>query len=177
MGTCHGDGFVIAPSELDPWSPAAAIVDPELAAFVYHESRLADEARYSEWEALWTDDARYWVPMQEGQDPETHLSYIYDNRQRIKSRIAQLNTGVRHAQTPPSKMRRTLSNLERVGSDDRSVTVSSNFVLFEYRVEMTTWAGRYVHRIETNSDNLRLIEKTVHLVNANGPVRTLAFLI
>ena len=165
------------PSVTASWNPTRAVVDPELAAFVYHESRLADEARYSEWEALWTDDARYWVPMQEGQDPETHLSYIYDNRQRIKSRIAQLNTGARHSQTPPSKMRRILSNLERVDSDDRSVTVGSNFALFEYRIEMSIWAGRYLHRIETGPDGLRLIEKTVLLVNSHGPVKTLAFLI
>ena len=42
---------------------AAAGVDPALVAFIYHEARLADEARYSEWEALWDDSARYWVPM------------------------------------------------------------------------------------------------------------------
>jgi 3-phenylpropionate/cinnamic acid dioxygenase small subunit len=152
-------------------------VDAEVAAFLYLEARLADEARYSEWEALWTDDARYWVPMGQDQDPDTHVSYIYDNRQRIRSRIAQLNSGARHAQTPPSVMRRLISNLERVATDERSVTVASNFVLFEYRVEMTTWAGRYLHRIETGPDGLRLIDKTVHLVNAQGPIPTLAFLI
>jgi 3-phenylpropionate/cinnamic acid dioxygenase small subunit len=159
------------------WDPAGSVVTPEHAAFIYHESRLADEGRYSEWEALWTDDAKYWVPMGEDQDPETQLSYIYDNRQRIRSRIAQLNSGVRHSQVPPSKMRRTVSNLERIGSDDRSVTIASNFVLVEYRVEMAVWAGRYVHRIETAPEGLGLIEKTVHLVNAHGPVKTLAFLI
>jgi 3-phenylpropionate/cinnamic acid dioxygenase small subunit len=156
---------------------APRVVDPALAAFIYLEARLADESRYSEWEALWTDDASYWVPMQPGQDPETHLSYIYDNRQRIKSRVAQLNTGARHSQTPPSVMRRVISNLEVVDTDERSTTVASNFILFEYRIEMNTWAGQYLHRIDTRSEGFRLIEKTVHLVNAQGPVRTLSFLI
>ena len=160
-----------------PSAPVGAPVRPELAAFIFMEARLADEARYSEWEALWTDDARYWVPMGEDHDPETRLSYIYDNRQRIRSRVAQLNSGARHSQTPPSRMRRLIGNLEQLGGDDRSVTVASNFVLFEHRFEMTTWAGRYIHRIETGSDGLRLIEKTVHLVNAGGPIRTLSFLI
>src|ERR1700704_2446246 len=91
---------------------AAAAVDQALVAFVYREARLADEARYSEWESLWDDDALYWVPMHPDDDPETRLSYVYDNRQRIKSRVAQLNTGVRHSQTPPSVMRRIISNLE-----------------------------------------------------------------
>jgi 3-phenylpropionate/cinnamic acid dioxygenase small subunit len=29
---------------------------------VYREARLADEERYAEWLALWTDDGVYWVP-------------------------------------------------------------------------------------------------------------------
>jgi hypothetical protein len=88
------------PAHTDP--SAAALVDPALVAFIYHEARLADEARYSEWEALWDDRATYWVPMAPDADPETQVSYINDNRTRIRSRVAQLNTGVRHSQTPPS---------------------------------------------------------------------------
>ena len=149
--------------ESDPVACADPLptVSPELAAFVYLEARLADEARYSEWEALWAPSASYWVPMHPDDDPQTQLSYIYDNRQRIRSRIAQLNTGARHSQNPPSVMRRIISNMEQVASDDRSTTVASNFVLFEYRVEMTIWAGRYVHRIETGPEGLRLIETDV----------------
>src|ERR1700722_5795516 len=68
----------------------AAGVDPALVAFIYREARLADEARYSEWEALWDADATYWVPMSPDADPETTVSYINDNRTRIRSRVAQL---------------------------------------------------------------------------------------
>src|ERR1700689_4132687 len=96
--------------------PGAAL-DERWKSFIFLEARLADEGRYSEWEALWTDDARYWVPMREGQDPTSELSYINDNRSRIKSRVAQLNSGARHAQTPPSTMRRLVSNFELVDSD------------------------------------------------------------
>ncbi len=34
----------------------------EIAQFLYREARLADENDYDGWEALWTDDALYWVP-------------------------------------------------------------------------------------------------------------------
>jgi 3-phenylpropionate/cinnamic acid dioxygenase small subunit len=158
---------------------AAARVDPALVSFIYHEARLADEARYSEWEALWDDDARYWVPMSPDADPETQVSYINDNRTRIRSRVAQLNTGVRHSQTPPSVLRRTVSNFEVVGEAPQAgtVTVASNFVLVEYRFAMTLWAGRYLHTIRGTDSGLRLAGKTVHLVNAGGPIPTMAFLI
>jgi 3-phenylpropionate/cinnamic acid dioxygenase small subunit len=156
---------------------AAAGVDPALVAFVYREARLADEARYSEWEALWDDDATYWVPMSPDADPETQVSYIYDNRTRIRSRVAQLNTGVRHSQTPPSVLRRTVSNFEVSETRGETVTVASNFILAEYRFDLTLWAGRYLHTIRRTEGGLRLAGKTVHLVNAGGPIPTMAFLI
>ena len=156
---------------------AAALVDPALVAFIYHEARLADEARYSEWEALWDDRATYWVPMAPDADPETSVSYINDNRARIRSRVAQLNTGVRHSQTPPSVLRRTVSNFEVTDADGDAVTVASNFVLVEYRFAATLWAGRYLHTIRRTEGGLRLAGKTVHLVNAGGPIPTMAFLI
>jgi 3-phenylpropionate/cinnamic acid dioxygenase small subunit len=156
---------------------AAAGVDQALVAFVYREARLADEARYSEWEALWDDDATYWVPMSPDADPETQVSYINDNRTRIRSRVAQLNTGVRHSQTPPSVLRRTVSNFEVSETRGDTVTVASNFILAEYRFDLTLWAGRYLHTIRRTEGGLRLAGKTVHLVNAGGPIPTMAFLI
>jgi len=161
---------------------AAPGVEAAVAAFVHLEARLADEARYSEWEALWDDDGTYWVPMAPDHDPHVNLSYVYDNRRRIRSRVAQLNSGARHSQTPPSVMRRLLTNFEVLdrGHDERgdTVTVGSNFALFEYRYGLTTWAGRVIHTVRTRPDGeLRLVAKTVHLVNAGGPVPTLAFLL
>jgi len=152
-------------------------VDPAILSFIYLEARLADEARYSEWEALWDDDGLYWVPMSPDADPARDLSYIYDNRRRIRSRIAQLNTGARHSQTPPSKLRRLLTNTELLDRDAETVTVGSNFVLYEYRYQMTVWAGRVIHRVRLAETGPRLVAKTVHLVNAGGPVPTLAFLL
>jgi 3-phenylpropionate/cinnamic acid dioxygenase small subunit len=174
--------MTVTASEAAASGARAAALEPEIEAFLYREARLADEARYSEWEALWDDDGVYWVPMAPDDDPHVNLSYIYDNRRRIKSRIAQLNSGVRHSQTPPSVMRRMLANLEVLDrtSDDRgtTVTVGANFALHEYRYDMNVWAGRVVYGIRIRPDGeLRLVTKTVHLVNAGGPVPTLAFLV
>jgi 3-phenylpropionate/cinnamic acid dioxygenase small subunit len=152
-------------------------VEPAVAAFIFREARLADEARYSEWEALWAEDASYRVPMRPDDDPARTVAYINDNRARIKSRVAQLNTGVRHSQTPPSVMRRLISNLEVLEHDGDTMTVGANFVLFEYRHLLTTWAGRYVYRIRVSGSEPELVTKTVHLVNGAGALPTMSFLI
>ena len=154
--------------------------DPELLSFLYLEARLADEGRYSEWEALWADDddtVVYRVPMHPDDDPRTSLAYINDNRRRIKSRVAQLNTGNRHSQTPPSVMRRVVSNSEVVEDADGLVTIESNFALFEYRLRQRFWAGRVSHTVRKHPDGPRLVRKIVHLIDAGGPVETLAFLV
>jgi 3-phenylpropionate/cinnamic acid dioxygenase small subunit len=154
--------------------------DPEILSFLYLEARLADEGRYSEWEALWAEDddaVEYRVPMHPDDDPRTTLAYINDNRRRIKSRVAQLNTGNRHSQTPPSVMRRVISNSEVVDARADTVTVESNFALFEYRLRQRFWAGRVIHTIRLSAQGPRLIRKIVHLIDAGGPVETLAFLI
>jgi 3-phenylpropionate/cinnamic acid dioxygenase small subunit len=60
--------------------------------FLYREARLADEARYAEWLALWTDDGVYWVPAttEPDPDPERQLSHVYDNRARVETRVKLL---------------------------------------------------------------------------------------
>jgi 3-phenylpropionate/cinnamic acid dioxygenase small subunit len=154
--------------------------DADIMSFLYLEARLADEGRYSQWESLWADDddsVLYRVPMHPDDDPRTTLAYINDNRRRIKSRVAQLNTGNRHSQTPPSVMRRMISNSEVADETADTVTVESNFALFEYRVRQRFWAGRVIHTVRRSSDGPRLVRKIVHLIDAGGPVDTLAFLI
>ncbi|TWT15219.1 aromatic-ring-hydroxylating dioxygenase subunit beta [Reyranella sp. CPCC 100927] len=156
----------------------------EIEAFLYLEARLADESRYAEWEALVTDDMHYWVPKGAADyDPADRLSYINDNRARLATRIRQLATGLRHAQTPPSPMRRIVSNIEVLAADDiaGTYTVASNFVLYELAVQsgatLRIWPGRVTHRLRRVDGALRMSQKIVELVTASVAQPNLAFLI
>jgi benzoate/toluate 1,2-dioxygenase subunit beta len=154
-----------------------AVVD-----FVYKEARLADEARYAEWLALWTDDGVYWVPAttDPGADPDKHISHIYDNRGRIETRIKLLQTGHRYSQEPASLMRRLISNIE-VAADGAELVVESNFALAELAIqakrEMHWWVGRTMHRLRRVEGELKMCRKKVVLVNAAEPLPNLSFLI
>jgi len=156
----------------------------EIEAFLYLEARLADESRYDAWEKLVTDDMHYWVPKGAADyDPAERLSYINDNRARLATRIRQLMTGVRHAQTPPSPMRRIVSNIEVLAADDiaGTYTVASNFVLYELAVQsgatLRVWPGRVTHRLRRVDGELRMSEKIVELVTSSVAQPNLAFLI
>ncbi|MGW6458655.1 aromatic-ring-hydroxylating dioxygenase subunit beta [Streptomyces sp. NPDC055078] len=147
--------------------------------FLFLEARLADEHAYDAWEALWTDDALYWVPIGgTGSDPSRQVSLIHDNRRRIATRIAQLKTGKRHAQEPRSDLRRLLSNIEILGTEGEDTTVGANFLLVEARPRgKELWAGRTTYRLRREDGGIRLVGKTVVLVDSTGPVPTLSFLI
>ncbi|MCE5289470.1 MAG: aromatic-ring-hydroxylating dioxygenase subunit beta [Nocardiaceae bacterium] len=147
--------------------------------FLYREARFADEHDYDEWEALWTDDAVYWVPSSDSlTDPERKVSIIYDNRRRISTRLAQLRTGKRYAQSPPSNLRRSISNVEILGSESGDVLVGANFMLLESKPRgLVTWGGRYIYRLRNTHDGMRLVAKTVLLVNNAESVPTMGFLI
>lgn len=151
----------------------------EVEQFIYREARLADEHAYDEWEALWTDDAVYWVPFgSDDSDPKSQMSVIYDNRSRIATRIKQYHTGKRHSQAPPSRLRRLISNVELLGEEESDVLAGANFVVYESRDRgITLWAGRTEYRLRRDGESWRLASKTVFLVNNDRPLSTLAFLI
>jgi benzoate/toluate 1,2-dioxygenase subunit beta len=151
----------------------------DIEQFIYREARLADEHDYDAWEALWTDDAVYWVPYAgDDIDPERQMSIIYDNRARIGTRVKQLKTGKRHAQSPPSRVRRIVSNVELLGEQDGDVLAGANFVAYESRERgITLWAGRSEYRLRRAGNSLRMAAKKVVLVDNDRPLHTLAFLI
>ena len=151
--------------------------------FLHREARLADEARYAEWLALWTDDGVYWVPAttDPAVDPQRHLSHVHDNRARIDTRVKLLQTGHRYSQEPPSLMRRLISNIEVHPEANGELVAESNFILAELSVqarhEMQWWVGRTTHRLRRVDGELKMCQKKVVLVNAAEPLPNLSFLI
>src|SRR5215470_17817142 len=121
----------------------------QVEQFIYYEAQLADEHRYDEWLALWTDDALYWVPSgHDDLDPKREISLIYDDRTRLQVRIARLKSGFAHAQEPKSRMRRVVSNIVSTETENGEILTQSNFLLAELRRgKQDMFAGRTIHRL------------------------------
>ena len=151
----------------------------EVEQFLFREARLADEGDYDGWEALWTDDAVYWVPANgDDIDPATQMSIIFDNRSRIALRVRQLEHDKRHAQNPRSRLRRILGNVEVLEAVAGDVVVGANFFVYESRERGTTvWAGRSQYRLRRVDGEWRMAAKKVMLVDHDRPLATLAFLV
>ena len=160
-----------------------AITDDKLlnlvTRFIYREARLQDDHDYDAWEALWTDDGIYWIPANgEGEDPDAEMSIVYDNRSRISVRIKQFKTGKRHSQTPVSRIRRVVSNIEILEGTEDEVRVTSNALVFESNTRgETVWASRNEYKLRRVDGDWRMALKKVILVNNDKALFTLSFLI
>ncbi len=105
--------------------PSGPVIDRdlqhEIEQFLYREARLLDERRFHEWLDLLTDDVFYWMPVRETnqqrpegfyQEGELAVSYMNDNKDFLTARIKRLDTGQAHAETPPSRTRHLITNVE-----------------------------------------------------------------
>ncbi len=106
------------------------------------------------------------------------MSIIYDNRSRIRLRIRQFHTGKRFSQTPRSRLRRLVSNIELLGREGDDVRVGSNAMVFESHTRgETLWVSRNEYTLRLGAEGLRMARKKVVLVNNDRALLTMAFLI
>jgi 3-phenylpropionate/cinnamic acid dioxygenase small subunit len=150
-------------------SPAALDIR-QCEEFLIHEARLLDEGRFDEWLALFTADARYWVPSQPGQtSPLDTVSLMYDDRRLLETRVRRLASPRIYSQEPRSRTSRIVTNatLEETGAE---TLVRSKFVMVEYRREQQRlFAGTYLHQL-VQDGGIRIASKRVDLVNCDGPM-------
>jgi len=151
----------------------------QVEQFIYREARLQDEHRYEAWEALWTDDAVYWVPANgDDIDPEREMSIIYDNRSRISVRVRQLLSGRHHSQAPRSRIRHMVTNVEIEGREGGEIRAGCNVLVFESNLRgETIWAARTGYVLRECGGAFKMARKKIDLVNNDKPLYTLSFLI
>jgi 3-phenylpropionate/cinnamic acid dioxygenase small subunit len=129
------------------------LVRQEIEDFLYREADLLDERRYEEWLALFTDDARYWMPMRRNvprDEPEREftregadVNWFDEGKDTLTRRVQQILTGVHWAEEPPSRICHMVSNVEILtmsypGPTPTEVTVKSRFLVYRNRVETET---------------------------------------
>jgi 3-phenylpropionate/cinnamic acid dioxygenase small subunit len=151
----------------------------KITQFIYREARLQDDHAYDEWESLWADDGIYWIPANgEGDDPENEMSIIYDNRSRISLRVKQFHTGKRFSQTPKSRLRRIVSNIEILEQCESEFRVTCNAMVFETSLRGdTVWASRNEYKLRPCDTGFQMVLKKVILVNNETALQSMSFLI
>ena len=143
----------------------------EISLFLYQEARMLDERRWEEWEALFTRDGMYWVPLVPGQaDPLNHASIFYEDAILRDVRRRRLEQARAWSQQPITRAARIVGNVLLLDGDGESVVVRSTFQMTEWRKrrEQRQIAGHYTHQLVPDSGSWRIRQKRVDLINCDG---------
>jgi 3-phenylpropionate/cinnamic acid dioxygenase small subunit len=145
--------------------------------FLFHEARLLDTQRYEEWLELFTDDATYWVPLQQNQkDPFETSSIIHDDRTLLELRVKQARHPRAHARLPLARTVHQVGNIMVEDGQDE-VKVHSTLQLVEFRNEKQRLYGALVeHRLRRMNGSFKIAHKRVDLVNSEGELDGIAIL-
>lgn len=138
-------------------------------AFLFREARLLDERRFEEWRDLFAEDGIYWVPVRPEQDDPLHeVSIFYDDRTALAARIRRLRHPRAHAELPPTRALRAVSNIEIDAGAD-GIRVRSVLTMSEFREQtVTVYMARVQWTLRRAVDDFRIVLKRVDLVNADG---------
>ncbi|PYM25436.1 MAG: 3-phenylpropionate dioxygenase [Candidatus Rokuibacteriota bacterium] len=127
---------------------AALLVRHEVQDFLYREAELLDERRYEEWLELFTDDARYFMPMRRNvphDEPEREftregldVNWFDEGKDTLARRVQQIRTGIHWAEEPPSRICHMVSNVQILHASPTEIGVKSRFLVYRNRVETET---------------------------------------
>lgn len=148
------------------------ITPQDLIDFVVREARLLDAKRYDEWNALFTDDAYYWVPLApEQEDGINYTSHLYEDKLLRELRIERLKSPRAFSQQPPSRSHHLLQTptVESFEAESNRFVVRSEFHYTEAQGdELQFYVGTCFHHLTLQDGALKMTLKRVNLLNCDA---------
>jgi len=159
-------------------SPAVTVSRAEVEDFLYREADLLDNWQLDEWLALLTEDAAYYVPPNDRPDADHRLTLftIADDMVRLRERVIRLKDPNCHAEYPPSRTRRLITNVRITAVAGDLVSAAANFVVHRYRrgEPGREFVGHYRHKLRRVDGTLMIVERRAildaHELGAMGSV-------
>lgn len=145
--------------------------------FMFREADLLDERRFREWLDLLHEDLEYQVPLRrnvhsrqmdrENTNAGVDVMWFDEDKETLRKRVIQLETGEHWAEEPISRVSHLVSNVRVVHVDDDSVQVTSRFLVYRNRVdtETDTLVGRRFDTLVRGAAGSWLLRKRVALID------------
>ena len=160
----------------------------EAEDFLYREARLIDEWRLKDWNAMFTADGLYWLPVDENAEPGTHVSLIHDNALRREERVYRLLETAAHSQDPRSATQHFISNVSVPHDENGQVRVYSSQIIYEIRAhgadyrhlglgEQRSFAARCEHLLRMEHGSWKIALKKMVLLNRGVAIGNLTFIL
>jgi len=151
----------------------------DVQQLLFREAWLLDQQRFDDWLALYTEDATYWVPLEQQQaSPLLTSSIIYDDRVLLEVRVRQYSHPRAHARRPLPRTCHQVSNVLLLEVQPDELRVASNLSVVEYRLErQRLWGALVEHRLRRGPQGWGIVSKRVDLVNAESELHGISFLL
>jgi 3-phenylpropionate/cinnamic acid dioxygenase small subunit len=147
--------------------------------FFYFEAELLDNRKLREWLDLFTDDARYWMPIRHNtferpDDIGDELSkpgegyYFDDNKATLRVRVERVYAKNAWAEMPPSRTRHFVSNVRIKKGDGAEFEVHSNFLVYRTRMEtdQDMFVGTRQDVLRRDNGSFKIARRTIILDQA-----------
>jgi 3-phenylpropionate/cinnamic acid dioxygenase small subunit len=146
----------------------------EVQTFLFREAMLLEELRFREWLALLAGDVRYIMPVRrlvqpksgaENHAPEEIFPLFDDDKSSLVMRVQRLETGVAHAEIPPSVTQRLISNiLVEPSATGTDLIAHSRFAVHQLRRRAAfTFYGKRRDHLRRENGALKLVERRIEL--------------
>jgi dibenzofuran dioxygenase beta subunit len=144
----------------------------EAELFLYREAKMLDNNRFDEWLELFTEDARYWMPITESREVGQERgpvagewALIEEDKRFLLKRNERLRTGLAHSEQPRSRTRRFVTNIVATENEDGTVGVESNLLVFQSRrgTSEQFFVGCRQDRVVRVEDDWKIAERMILL--------------
>jgi len=146
---------------------------------LHQEALFLDAQRWDDWLALYTEDARFWMPAwtdehQLSASPDRELSLMYCTaRAGLDDRVWRVRSGLSAASNPLPRTCHMVSNSVLTRTDDAAlVKIESSWSCHVFRLKdrsQHTFFGRYEHLLRHADSRWRIAAKTIVLMNDTVP--------
>ncbi|MEZ5729867.1 MAG: aromatic-ring-hydroxylating dioxygenase subunit beta [Burkholderiaceae bacterium] len=152
--------------------PTTLPSDADAVAFVYAEARLLDEKRFDDWFELFTEDARYWMPLSFDQpDGLNHASLFWEDKLLLRVRIERLKSPRAFSQEVQSHCQHVLQQplVESRDPNTGEVVVRTPFIYVEAQRDTQFVLGATAwHHLVIDDGKPRMRLKRIDLVNRDA---------
>jgi len=144
-------------------SKAKQVTRQQVEDFLYEEAALLDAWRLDDWLKLLTEDAVYNVPSNDQPDGNSKdtLFIIADDIRRIRARVTRLKDKSAHAEYPPSRTRRMISNVRILERNGATLKVEANFSVHRFRRDgnVRPYVGHYRYELRVEGEKLKIARR------------------
>lgn len=161
---------------------SAPVTRADVEDFLFREAELLDAWRLDDWAAMLDEEASYYVPPTDKPEAshEDTLFIVADDAVRLRERIIRLKDPSCHAEYPPSRTRRVISNVRLGDMQDGVLPVRANFVVYRYRRnnDMRVFTGEYRYRLRIVAGSMKILERRAVLdAEELGPMGSVSFIL